>query len=63
MNERDYTYIFKKLLEITDDGFVIIDKDGKVAEINEQYCSFLKTSRQRSHRKGHYRGNRDNKPA
>ncbi len=45
MNERDYTYIFKKLLEITDDGFVIIDKDGKVAEINEQYCSFLKTSR------------------
>ena len=27
MNERDYTYIFKKLLEITDDGFVIIDKD------------------------------------
>ena len=45
MNERDYKYIFKKLLEITDDGVVIIDKNGKVAEINEQYCSFLKTSR------------------
>ena len=46
MDDRDYKYIIKKLLQITDDGFVIMDKDGYIADINDTYCSFLKTSRE-----------------
>ncbi len=44
MDERGYKYILKKIMEISDDGFVIMDKDGKVAAINDQYCAFLKTT-------------------
>ena len=46
MDENFYRHIFKKLLEITDDGFVVTDKNEMITDINEQYCSFLNVSRE-----------------
>ncbi len=45
MTDKDYKDILKKFLEITDDGFVIVDRNKNITDINEQYCAFLKTSR------------------
>lgn len=36
-----YQYIFNEILRMTDDGFIVIDRDGVVTDINEQYCDFL----------------------
>lgn len=36
-----YKYIFDEILRITDDGFIVVDKDGVVTDINDQYCDFL----------------------
>lgn len=36
-----YKYIFGELLKMTDDGFIVIDKDGIMTDINEQYCKVL----------------------
>lgn len=46
MDDRGYRYIFKRLMDISDDGFVVIDKDGKITDINDKYCAFLKTSKE-----------------
>ncbi len=46
MEDKAYKYILKKLLEVSDDGFVIVDKNGVITDINEQYCLFLKTSKE-----------------
>ncbi|QAT48971.1 PAS domain-containing protein [Caproiciproducens sp. NJN-50] len=36
-----YKYIFNEVLKITDDGFIVVDKNGVVTDINDQYCDFL----------------------
>lgn len=36
-----YKYIFDEILKMTDDGFIVIDKDGIITDINDQYCDFL----------------------
>ena len=36
-----YKYIFDEILRMTDDGFIVVDRDGVVTDINEQYCNFL----------------------
>ena len=36
-----YKLFFDKLLEKSEDGFVIIDENGIILDMNEQYCSFL----------------------
>ncbi|MPM14914.1 Anaerobic nitric oxide reductase transcription regulator NorR [bioreactor metagenome] len=36
-----YKYIFDEILKITDDGFIVVDKNGVVTDINDQYCEFL----------------------
>lgn len=41
MNEGIYKHIFNEILKITDDGFIVIDKNGKVININDQYCNYL----------------------
>jgi PAS domain S-box-containing protein len=41
MDKTNYKYIFDEILRITDDGFIVVDKDGVVIEINDQYCDFL----------------------
>lgn len=40
-NVTRYQYIFNEILRLTDDGFIVIDTDGIVTDINEQYCDFL----------------------
>lgn len=40
-NTMRYRYIFEELLRMTDDGFIVIDPQGIVTDINEQYCEFL----------------------
>lgn len=39
-----YHLIFDKVLELTDDGFIVVDTEGIVININEQYADFLKTT-------------------
>ncbi|MDR1834620.1 MAG: sigma 54-interacting transcriptional regulator [Fusobacteriaceae bacterium] len=36
-----YKYIFYKILQMSDDGFIITDTDGIVTDINDTYCRFL----------------------
>lgn len=40
-DQNAYKYIFEELLTLTDDGFIVVDTEGIVREINEQYCTFL----------------------
>lgn len=40
-----YKFIFERLLEMTDDGFVVVDSEGIVTEINQQYCDFFGTQK------------------
>ncbi|MFT9497560.1 sigma-54 interaction domain-containing protein [Anaerosolibacter sp.] len=37
--------IYEKILEISEDGFLIVDKDGYIIEINHAYSKFLGLSR------------------
>ncbi|WP_313370974.1 sigma 54-interacting transcriptional regulator, partial [Sedimentibacter sp.] len=39
-NEK-YKYIFDEILKMTDDGFIVVDEDGIIVDINNQYCDFL----------------------
>lgn len=36
-----YKLFFDKLLEKSEDGFIIINENGIILDINEQYCNFL----------------------
>ena len=48
MEDKDYKYIFKEFINLTDDGFVVVDKNNRITDINDKYCEFLKTSFARS---------------
>ena len=37
MDEKMYKYIYEELLRLSDDGFIVVTPDGKVADINENY--------------------------
>lgn len=41
MYDSDYKYIFSEMLRMSDDGFIVVDKEGIVVDINELYCQFL----------------------
>lgn len=44
MPEQDiarYKHIFDEILRMTDDGFIVVDTNGIVTDINDQYCDFL----------------------
>ena len=43
--DKRYKYIFDEILTLTDDGFVVVDNHGVITDINEQYCQYLKTTR------------------
>lgn len=45
MNREFYEAVFSKVLEMTDDGFIVVDPKGIIVNINEQYAQFLLTSR------------------
>ncbi|SKC35937.1 sigma-54 interaction domain-containing protein [Maledivibacter halophilus] len=42
-----YKYIFDEILRMTDDGFIVVDKEGIVTDINDQYCDFLGTRKEK----------------
>ena len=44
--DKRYKYIFDEILTLTDDGFVVVDTNGVITDINEQYCKYLKTTRE-----------------
>ena len=51
MSEQDiarYKHIFDEILRMTDDGFIVVDTNGIVTDINDQYCDFLGKPRRRS---------------
>lgn len=46
MEDRDCKYILDEILKMTDDGFLIVDKNGIIIEMNEQYCRFIKKAKE-----------------
>ena len=38
MEDKDYKYIFKEFINLTDDGFVVVDKNNRITDINDKYC-------------------------
>ncbi|MEL7658607.1 MAG: PAS domain-containing protein, partial [Bacillota bacterium] len=44
-NLRDRILIYEKILEISDDGFLIVDRDGTIIEMNKAYLEFLDLKR------------------
>lgn len=45
INAEDYLYVFKVIQEVSDEGYLLIDPNGIVVEINEAYAEFLGRSR------------------
>ncbi len=43
---RDRLLIYEKILEISDDGFLIVDRDGMIIEMNKAYLEYLGLKRQ-----------------
>ena len=42
IREEDYRFFFEKVLTFSDDGYIIVDKDGIVVDINENYRQVFK---------------------
>ncbi len=45
MNREFYEAVFTKVMDMTDDGFIVVNPEGIIVNINEQYAQFLLTSR------------------
>ncbi len=45
MGSDNYKYIFSEVLRMSSDGFVVVDPNGIVIDINDSYCKFLNRSR------------------
>ena len=48
MDKTNYKHIFDEILRITDDGFIVVDTEGNVTDINDQYCDFLGTTKEKA---------------
>ncbi|MDR3258012.1 MAG: sigma 54-interacting transcriptional regulator [Fusobacteriaceae bacterium] len=46
MPQEIYKYIFDQVLQMTEDGFIVVDTDGTVIDINDQYCDFFNEKRE-----------------
>ena len=44
--QHEYYRLFQELLEVTSDGFIIVDPLGIITEINQPYCDFLGKKRE-----------------
>ncbi|MBU5483180.1 sigma 54-interacting transcriptional regulator [Clostridium sp. MSJ-11] len=44
----NYKLIFEEILDMTEDGFVVTSTNGTILEINNAYCSFLETTKERA---------------
>lgn len=54
MEKEFYARVFEEVLRLTNDGFIVVDADAVVIDINDSYCSFLGQKRIYS-RKTYYR--------
>ncbi len=45
-NHNRYKYIFDEILSLSDDGFIVVDTKGMITDINDQYCKYLKTTKE-----------------
>lgn len=43
-----HLHIFEKLSEMTDDGFIVVNRAGDVIHINDKYCDFLGTTKEKA---------------
>jgi len=41
-----YNNVFKKLMEMAEDGFIVVNTEGIITDINNAYCEFLGRTRQ-----------------
>ena len=41
-----YRLIFEEFLDRTEDGFIVVDKEGVITDINQNYCDFLSRKRE-----------------
>ena len=41
MQDDLYSTVFQALMAVTNDGFIIVDPDGIILDINQKYCDFL----------------------
>ncbi|HKM00804.1 MAG TPA: sigma 54-interacting transcriptional regulator [Sedimentibacter sp.] len=48
MDKTNYKDILDEILRMTDDGFIVVDKEGVVTDINDQYCDFLGTTKEKA---------------
>lgn len=46
INHNRYKYIFDEILSLSDDGFIVVDTQGIITDINDQYCKYLKTTKE-----------------
>lgn len=46
MKDTAYKYIFSEVLNMSGDGFIVVDRNGIVVDINERYAAFLGHPRQ-----------------
>jgi PAS domain S-box-containing protein len=46
MPQEIYKYIFDQVLQMTEDGFIVVDTEGVVIDINDQYCDFFNEKRE-----------------
>lgn len=43
-----HMHIFERLSSMTDDGFIVVNRSGEVIHINDKYCDFLGTTREKA---------------
>lgn len=42
MKKKSISIYFNKVFDMSEDGFIVVDPQGIVTDINERYCNFLK---------------------
>lgn len=47
-NKYLHMHIFEKVSSMSDDGFIVVNRKGEVIHINEKYCSFLGTTKEKA---------------
>lgn len=47
-NKYLHMHIFEKVSSMSDDGFIVVNRKGEVIHINEKYCNFLGTTKEKA---------------